>query len=206
MIDFQDTQGFCSEHCGTSRDDLTNLANYSPDQERDDHGRFGSGSGELTSAEKSAVMTYRGETFQDINGALRAGELNLSPRLEDLKNNLDSAIAKSITTSDQVVYRGMDLRDYQVKDLGLDRPGTTFTDKAFMSTTEDAKVANDFGGTKIEIAIPKGSPALNVGSFSNYGSKQHEYEVLLPRNTSLEVISSTKNGYAYTIKARVVGT
>lgn len=136
-------------------------AKYSPDQPRDDHGRFGSGGGlttvtrgldptkvePLTQEESDAVNWYTGPlNAQRLNEVLRNDGAGMRDYDEETIQLMDSAIAKSTLSDDPTyagvvqgaeVYKGMvTTHDFQV--------GERFIDKGFISTTSDVGVAKQF--------------------------------------------------------------
>jgi hypothetical protein len=173
---------------------------YSEDQERDDHGRFASNG--ITSFESkptedqySSLVSYTsGSGF--INSRLRAGYK--PEEISERVKHLDDLIASHSVNKDTVVYRGGNWSglhfDHNVS------IGQHLTDKAFLSTTTDGGYARTFmfmgqqsdeeKNFMMEIHIPQGSNALDVDSAEeSYGKVNYlsEHEVLLPRDTVLEV-------------------
>lgn len=137
---------------------------YSPDQPRDDHGRFGDGSaapqysgiapntmaqqdlpppalqgrGRLTRAEAKAVDLYLSDAGnRAFNSKLRNPDaIVLGVGAADVAA-LDSAISKTSLVQDTILYRG----------LATDRTfpvGTRFTDKGYTSTTYQPYMAEEF--------------------------------------------------------------
>jgi len=140
----------------------------------------------LEPAEKSAVVTYTGGMYQKINGDLRSGGSN------SYAPGIDAAIAKSQTTKEMVVVRGVSAGAFNhlIKSSGGAelKPGAIITDKGYMSTTRKAGVAAGFAGTNgygLKITVPKGASLMPVKSISQHAG---EDEFLLPRNSRLRVI------------------
>lgn len=137
----------------------------------------------LSSNEKSAISSYSGDNFLKINTQLRQGDSS-DP---DVKR-IDSAVDKG-SLSGETLYRGMSKDD--AKKLFPDgniQKGMTVSDPAFLSTSNEKKIAGMFGvgGVMLEIAPEAGAKGLNVTELS---SNKHESETLLPRNAELEVVS-----------------
>ncbi|MGP2469970.1 DUF2213 domain-containing protein [Yersinia sp. 2540 StPb PI] len=137
----------------------------------------------LSSNEKSAISSYSGDNFLKINNQLRKGDSS-DP---DVKR-IDSAVDKG-TLSGETLYRGMSKDD--AKKLFPDgniKKGMTVSDPAFLSTSNEKKIAGMFsvGGVMLEIDPEVGAKGLNVTELS---SNKHESETLLPRNAELEVVS-----------------
>lgn len=142
----------------------------------------------LTSSERTALKEYSGSAYSAINDGLRyAEDLNLS--LKTLIQNLDSAIARSITDRKLTVYRGVDqsyARTLEARNL---RPGDSVNDAGFLSTSTRKAVAKRFlgwegGGMLLKIHVPAGSNALDMRPYSKSAD---EHEILLPRGAELRV-------------------
>jgi hypothetical protein len=101
---------------------------------------------------------------------------------------LDRAIGLSVLKEDTKVFRI--LEDPAGKILGDLRPGDTWTDHAYVSTTANRDVLSHFyqgsaqDAVEVHIDMPKGSKAAPIEMFSSFGS---EREMLLPRGSSFSV-------------------
>ena len=91
-------------------------------------------------------------------------------------------------------------------DKFLNEKGKTVTEKGFMSTTKDPKIAEDWGGftgsskpVVMEIKTGKNTKGVDVSRYDKNVSKdQAQKEVLLGRNQSYKVDNITaKNGKIY---------
>lgn len=196
-----------SNRIGISLEALPPLAKYSPEQARDDQGRWTDGGSGLsgydalvgmvtpsfTRDERWAIGAYTAAGASRINQMLRGTQRPFSSEEEAINNQqvalLDSAMAKSVVPRDMVVYRGTSLANLGVKS-GDDLVGATLIDKAYPSTSTMRDVAlarsSMWGsftkdGALIRINLPKGSNALFPGG--------GEAEVILPRNTGLRITS-----------------
>jgi SPP1 gp7 family putative phage head morphogenesis protein len=198
------------------------LAKYSPDQERDERGRFGSGSGggfssgkdyssdpqkfyddnikdQAFSNEQFIGMNVYQNSSDAINAALRAdGPIN--PEIQSYVDRVNSAINQAVPLAqDTTLYRGI------TGDISSIQPGETLTDKAFMSTTADGKFATGWAnknadGYVVKISASVGTQGV-IPSFVTADFKE-EHEFLLPTNSQLQVISidlATK-----TVEARLI--
>ena len=185
---------------------LAALAKYSPDQPRDERGRFGESSGEVeqaggfasapgatsavnngnfSSEESSAIRSYSEVAYYDINNGLRGGT-GLSQTNQDTAALLDSAIAKSTISEDTQLYRG-----YSGPALAV---GQTAWDKGFASTSTSTAIAASFGDARVDdehsgrvvlaIDTPAGTNAVAVS-----GRSYDEKEVILGRGSGFKVIS-----------------
>lgn len=166
---------------------------YDPNELRVPAGEPGGGQwrGEnLTSQEKAEVGFYTGEGYATINERLRRGFPVSRTEL------IDSAIAKSVLTSDTVVYRGVNSSEFAGQ-LNVLTSGESITDAAYVSTSGSLASAATFagGGSVMEVRLPKGSNALYTEGFSmNSGAEEDEY--ILPRGTTFKYVTSrtTKTG------------
>lgn len=108
---------------------------------------------------------------------------------------LDKATSHAILDQDTVVFRGIKSRTLAEQFHTL-APGAVLTDPAYLSTSFKEEVARDFisdGGEGFvqnhvlaEIHLPKGSRGALVGGFGSAHDAQAE--LLLPRNSSMEVV------------------
>lgn len=146
----------------------------------------------LKAKELAAVVDYSDEGFTDINRYLRTGSgpSGLKYQVEDI----GSAIAKSTTTEEQVVYRGMTMgMRGRIKEV---KTGEMVWDKGFVSTSKSEQFAKDFAGGKhaVKIILTKGSHALDLGpnvpTQFKRASDTREQEVLLPHGSKFRVEST----------------
>jgi phage-related protein (TIGR01555 family) len=143
---------------------------------------------EFTPAEKAAIGSYAGLDYANINSELRGTE-SFGGKYDETVKNLDSLLAKSRTSEEQTVYRGV--KEDAVKAWhGLLKPGSVITDAGFASTTLDEDVAKSFSeetpkSAMMVIKIPAGTHALNI---SKLGGVPFEAEVLVHRNSSYRVL------------------
>ena len=154
---------------------LARLA-YSPDQPRDDHGRFGEGeSGTLPAEQEHALEVYQDDYSGGINAALRSGDAS-----NPIVGQLDKAIESEHATHEETVYRA--LAGMNPDELFQD--GEIFHDAGFVSTTSSLDTARDYAsdteGTAIEIHLIEGQPRYDYGAHGDTTS----HEVLLPRGSN----------------------
>ena len=153
---------------------------------------------DLTSAERDVVSEYGGNGYTPINKELRYAGKNdvpISPTkktyqgtlITDAVKNIDSAIQTSTVDQDITVFRGIPEGTAKKMATETIQPGTIVSDHGYMSTTLRRQVTNSFGGTELEIRIPKGTSALSMDQAGT--ASMGESEVLLPRDTQLRVIS-----------------
>ena len=178
------------------------LTKYSPDQERDEHGRFGSGNGvdlptafsETGSKYVTAVMTYNdAKDYQKINGGLRSGKL--SAKFRETVDKINELIDKTPgIDKESTVYRGVSTGAFADQILGL-QPGDTFQDKGFTSTTKDKDFAERFNslegrdhGALIQVSLPEGTKGLDMLHYwSDVPRDGRQHEFLLPTNSTFRV-------------------
>lgn len=188
---------------------------YNEDQERDDNGRFGSGSGDKNFAEvagESSVSTeeaydltdaqlrycamYSEMGYEAVNTGLRGGDISgLDPASVQIITNLDEAIHGSTMKEDAVVYRGLSAA--RADKLG-EMIGEDYKDAAFVSTSKNPDIALGFSAEGednivLAITVPAGNNALDMTSEKSTFS--HEKEVLLPRGSSFRVDGVTEQKY-----------
>lgn len=198
-------------------DDITFVnperADYSPDQPRAADGEFGEGGGSdrtykkqnqsfrgsLTDSEYNSLRLYTGSGYRSFNYAMRHDEKETynddAIALAKHVANLDSAIAKSKTTIDMIVHRGIDGRANDM--MSKLKVGATFSDKAWLSTSEDANQAGRFANDGIHpekylmhIHVPSGHAMAPISL-----GMEEEKEWLLPRNTRMKITKvSQANG------------
>lgn len=183
---------------------------YSPDQPRDDHGRFGSGGednaaksdprtvndeawfGGLSSASQKALLAYQGNDYATINGALRSGKETSTTKA------IDKALATSPLADDQDAYRGLGgispfivetPNAYGGHDSSFADPqslvGATFTDAGFGSTSlrRDHALTRAQGQSLpvlIHVTVKAGTPAAYLGATGHYEASRED-ELLLAR-------------------------
>lgn len=160
---------------------------YDPNQPRDDQGQWTDGG--FSDDEKEALKVYGGEQYHDINHSLRHGMTPPTGLGVHIKN-LDALMARSATPKEMKVWRIF--VPEQFKSLGIERlkVGETFTDRGFVSTTTTPnKIADELKDPiKVQIVIPKGYPAVQLGSHATIQQK----EITLDRNTTFRVKEAQK--------------
>lgn len=153
----------------------------------------------LPAAQRDAVNRYTGDTFYKLNQALRAGDTS-DPEVR----RLDAAMKPS--SDDLIVTRHVGADAFGLKDSALAQieslVGKKIRDDAYSSTALGSPYAGGLGGVTMHIAVPKGTPMVNVAGLSN---NPHEREILLDRGIELAVAKVTKNGrFGYDVHAVVL--
>ncbi len=135
----------------------------------------------LTNPERSSVANYTGAAHHALNKKLRHDPTNAP--LATVKR-LDSAISKSATPFDTVVYRGTHHLPHKNLEVGQ-----TFDDPGFSSHSIKYSVAQQFAGSAgsvFQVRVPKGTTGAFVKDVSKHGS---EMEFILPRNAKFRIVS-----------------
>lgn len=180
---------------------------YSPDQPRDDHGRFGEGgsdsaafdsattgsaalssaglTAEPTQAQAAALNRMGGDGSYVVNSDLRTqgGDTSrLSDRNAATVEQMDSLMASSPLKEDMVLYRHVADSEktfgQHIDSTVADVTGLSWRDHAYTSTSVDPR-----GGKLMEmrILVPKGTPGLSH-------SLLDPDEVLLGRGLTFTVV------------------
>ena len=147
----------------------------------------------ISEKEHEAMTTYSGKSYQQINTELRG---NRTAKVQpEIVQSMDKVFEKVSLKEDKTVYRG--ITSGGIRNMfGADGPkvGDSIMDRAFVSTTENIKLAEGFGKRDggrayvIQIDLPKGSKAYD---FNDHGTSQYrnEKEILLPRGSQFKVES-----------------
>lgn len=179
------------------------IKKYSPDQPRDDHGRFGAGGS--PSDQVAAVRDYTGVGHGLLNDHLRGVKNQFTPSPEEHEKKaagIDEYIARHQITQPVTVYRsvGGDVgyRLRQRFDQGKIGPGSTFKDSGFVSTSTDKETEGTSGknpgrDVTLHIDLRPGDKATDVSGVSEHPD---ENEVLIGRGTTFRV-KSYSDGVAH---------
>lgn len=123
-------------------------------------------------------------------GEVPEGSLSTAEELEQQNKNINELINEVKTDADMKLFRGAE-DSYDALSVG-----TIIEDPALLSTSTDIEIAEGFTGesnTILEIHYPEGSPGLPVSEALDVNDLRapfNESEMLLPRNTPMEVIGS----------------
>lgn len=145
----------------------------------------------------ASVTQYQGGAYYDVNGALRAGELDrLDPRTRSFVDGLDALMAVNKTDRDVVVYRGMTRADRvfgPAWDQNGDNTGLEWTDAGFGSTTAKPDLTNRFisssplsNSVKMRILVPTGTSVVVPDREDAWD--RTESEVLLDRGLRYRIV------------------
>lgn len=155
--------------------------------------------------QKASLKHYTTNTgFTNMNRYLR-GEQGATDATQTHITNAQAGMRP--TTRDIVLHRGQGSftdgagRHWGSYDEIKNYVGTNLHQQAFFSASVGGKA--DFGGSiKMEIEVPKGTPAAYVKAFSAY--KNSESEMLLAANMEYRVMAVTKSGGQTVVRLRVV--
>jgi hypothetical protein len=149
----------------------------------------------VTNQEREAVTNYQYSGYLDLNEALRTGG-SKSDEVIDLESKMNGLMARSKLPESIVLYRGfsseMGRKLHDMYDKDMLNPGTTISDKGFISSTTDTGIAKDMAETMgngfnivmMKIEAPKGLKAINAGLV---GENRGENEVILNKNTKFKI-------------------
>lgn len=138
----------------------------------------------LSYEKRSSISYYTGGGYHFQNQSLRGGKET---------TNVNDIIKKYKCSEDMWVFRGWGGK----LDVQKLKKGDRYSLKGITSTTQDLQIAGNFASGKSivygsvehefinKIFIPKGSPALDVSSVSQF---KEEKEIVLPHNSIIEVI------------------
>jgi hypothetical protein len=185
------------------------ITKYDEDQPRDEAGRFSSdgGSVEPTDAQFDALDDYVADRYVQINGYLRNNTVGRFDRLY-IANQV--SLIDSLMTplgEEKTLYRGVQPSD-TADMLRTLEPGDTFSDKGFISTSQNFDFAQGwqdvpFSGSEgvlLTISAPASTQGIDVLNLVQgkdnaplfYGTNTAtEREVILQRDTTFEVISNS---------------
>lgn len=143
---------------------------------------------------KSALKSYTGGGYSDMNHSLRKGKPSPGALL------VAKALMKApLLKKGSVLTRKHGLEDEDKKKLLLAGPGTIIQEKAILSTS--TKESAWSGSVTLSITVGKGVRGLPAKGFSNHPS---ENEVMLPPNTRFLVTNVVKSSSGYSTTVHVI--
>lgn len=166
--------------------------------------------------ELESLKGYTRSGHDVINGIMRGvydSDSNFSQKINAMKSLLEKGTLKQDTS----LFRGADGAGW-VEDL---KAGDTFSDKGFLSTSLDEKIASDFSQdhqiqkpTLLELETPAGTHVIDVSAIQNKTDidrmrNQIEKEAILPPDTEMSVsavekFTDNKGRESYRIKAKIL--
>lgn len=138
----------------------------------------------LQGDQKAAITTWSGGKYESISEGLRAPPP--PTHLKGTIDHLDKAIEKGAgAPKDMMVFRGSEHCSF-TKDL---KAGSIFKDNSFMATSCSKQKADAFSTqVQFHIHVEKGQKMAPIT-----GHHDEERELLLPRGTSLKILSCVTN-------------
>lgn len=124
--------------------------------------------------------------FKDKHKHMDQYVSNMLGRIYKSINRIDSAFEFTRTPKKLTVYTGLSSR-YDPKNIEV---GSTYIFRGYLSTSLDYKVANSSGfghSVMIEIEVPSDSKGIYISGLD--AMDYDEKEMLLPRNTHLQIVS-----------------
>lgn len=158
-----------------------------------------------TPEEKNGLDAYKDGMYYSINTGLRTSGMVPEEFNAQYIAGIDSAMAKSSVSEDMTVYRGVRESTFEQNNLLGLKPGDTFTDKGFMSTTLNQYTAQGAArdkGAVFEINVPAETHGIYLDDFNN-GNNNHEREILLDRGQQMRINSVDHNGNGGRLTFRV---
>lgn len=145
----------------------------------------------LNNAEKELDVILKEVHSRDRQPDMRMFEIgNMARKPGDAKSEDPITRANFLA---HFIKEGTNEFDFFTRDVSsLTRIGDLVQTETFMSTSLSIEVARQFGGTMLEIQIPKGSPALYISPFSYIKHEKSELEVVIPPCARLIVIGITR--------------
>lgn len=136
-----------------------------------------------TAAERFALEAYTGDAYRDINAQLRGTGEALEGYRATLVNesirDLSALLNRSSIPRNMTVYRGFAAPASVIDKL---RPGASFVEKSFSSTTSKQSVANFFSEHNLSgkntsrvvmnMDVSRGSRGISVKGVSTMGEKE----------------------------------
>jgi hypothetical protein len=164
---------------------------------------------ELPSTQASAVKSYTGGGYRDVNLTLRTGSSGGTTVTNKIKN-ITKALESKPIPDNVVSFRGAgntELQDILTKaGIDLNAPveqliGREYNDWGFLSTSVAPQ--GGFGGAlRLEVHVPAGTPGAYLQWISNYAS---EYELLLQRGLRYRILGVERSGGVTKLIVQVVG-
>lgn len=152
----------------------------------------------LSIEESRSLKEYTGYGYRKIRSAL-AGNVPMTPDIENEVNNIRSAIEKSSLKKNVQLFRGVTAKHPLAVNFDSLESGSIINDVSFQSTSLNPKIANQFTtdsedwfddsiGITVKILAPKGSRALPIMD----SKVKLEVEMLLPDNANFQVLGVDK--------------
>lgn len=118
--------------------------------------------------------------FVGLNDYMRNGRDD--PAMKRRVDDIDSVMRESLLPHAILVHRGIE--QFTIGEPGT-LTGTSFQDKAFVSTTTSSEWARTFGGSMLNIQVPAGTAAIRM---ADRDPNDAEAEILLDRDLTFRVM------------------
>jgi len=156
----------------------------------------------INQPQRKLIEDYVGSGYTMVNKNLRETGTNKEGSWhEKISLALDAAFdePEARTHADVVVRRGMNSFE------GIEKAGQgqMFMDLGYNSTSTEKAFS---GAVKVELFVPKGTPAIFMPGLFKSGNGWGEKELLLPRGSTYRIDSNTKEGNVRHVKATWIGT
>lgn len=150
--------------------------------------------------ESSALRSYSGSSYMEMNGYLRGSGGYISDAMKRAVNNAQKGMRAM--PRKLLVHRGCSFKQFGLSSYeeALGMVGKTMQEKGFLSTSVGGRAAFS-GAVYLEIEVPVGTKAAFIKSISQHAS---ENELLIAAGTKYEVLSVTKDGYQVKVRVRAI--
>lgn len=142
----------------------------------------------LTPSQRTAVESYMGSNYKEMNDSLRGKTSSASDFTRDNITNLRSALDRSIG-AELTLFRGIDAPSLVAAAKAGGIEGTVISDKGFVSTSLSSKISEDYlagtgeNGVLIRIRAGTDTKGAVLGPTSN----KEEREVLLQAGSKIKI-------------------
>jgi len=121
------------------------------------------------------------DDYNELMASNHPDDIEKRKELQELVDNLDSALNRSVLAKEITVYRGLSKSRANIV-LGL-KPGEIYASNTFESTSHIGEEAQAFAhtGVALRVTLPKGTNGFE------YGDVKWENEVLLPRKYGFRI-------------------
>lgn len=146
----------------------------------------------LNLSERTAVVTYSGPSYRNINAALR-GLKSFEDNNEAIANTLDNALSRASLASDTILYRGgsqLELGSlYGTYGSNVSSLiGKTYTESAFFSSSMVQSEAEKFViDLRLIIHAQAGANGVNIMNLSDYAD---ECEILFSQGQAFQILNA----------------
>jgi hypothetical protein len=157
--------------------------------------------GDWTAEQRTALRTYTGGTYHEMNGYLRGKIRSISPSLQRTIKNAKAGMKR--VTKNFLVHRGTGYSQFGVQTFEelAGMVGMDVTDEGFVSTSVGGRAAFSSNSVIMEIEVPKGALAAYLKPISNFPG---ENELLLAPGTRFRILRVEKHGHQTQVRLRVL--